>query len=50
MNERFCDGDGNLRADLTGDGVHLYGSYYGLWTDAVLENAVIRSEEDLHGQ
>ena len=46
MNEHFCDDDGNLLAEMTGDGVHLYGSYYSRWTDAVLENAVIRSEED----
>ena len=33
VNDVVCDADGNLRADLTFDNLHLYGSKYGIWVD-----------------
>lgn len=33
MNEVVCDGQGNLRDDLTFDDLHLFGSKYGIWVD-----------------
>ena len=32
----LADADGNLRADLTNDGLHLLGPAYLIWRDAVL--------------
>ncbi len=37
----FDDGNGNLSPDYTGDGVHLYGKYYKLWHDWIMENGKI---------
>ncbi|MBP3639501.1 MAG: sialate O-acetylesterase [Muribaculaceae bacterium] len=31
----FADGDGNLRADLTNDGLHLLAPGYAIWRDAL---------------
>lgn len=33
VNEVVCDGYGNLKADLTFDNIHLYGSKYNIWVD-----------------
>lgn len=33
VNEAVCDETGGLRADLTFDNLHLYGSKYGIWVD-----------------
>lgn len=33
VNEVVCDETGGLRADLTFDNLHLYGSKYGIWVD-----------------
>lgn len=33
VNEVICDETGGLRADLTFDNLHLYGSKYGIWVD-----------------
>lgn len=33
MNEVVCDEQGNLRPELTFDGLHLYGTEYGVWVD-----------------
>ncbi|MBP3536880.1 MAG: hypothetical protein J6J93_04990 [Muribaculaceae bacterium] len=33
---RFCDKDGNLRSDLTNDGLHLLGRGYLIWKQALL--------------
>lgn len=33
VNEVICDETGGLRADLTFDDLHLYGSKYGIWVD-----------------
>lgn len=32
----FCDEDGNLRSDLTNDGLHLLGPGYLIWKEALL--------------
>lgn len=32
----FCDSEGNLRADLTNDGLHLLGPAYLIWKEAVM--------------
>lgn len=36
LNEVICDEEGNLRADLTFDNLHLYGSKYNIWVDFLL--------------
>ena len=33
MNEVVCDNTGNLKAELTFDNLHLYGSKYNIWVD-----------------
>ena len=33
VNEYFADPDGFLYRDITGDGCHLYASYYAVWRD-----------------
>lgn len=33
VNEAVCDNQGNLKADLTFDNVHLYASKYNIWVD-----------------
>jgi lysophospholipase L1-like esterase len=33
MNDAVCDKEGNLKANLTFDNLHLYGSKYGVWVD-----------------
>lgn len=32
----FCDDNGNLRSDLTNDGLHLLGNGYMIWRDIIL--------------
>ncbi|MDO4284375.1 MAG: GDSL-type esterase/lipase family protein, partial [Eubacteriales bacterium] len=49
MNTAVCDEDGNLRSDLTADGVHLKGSAYALWYDFLLQNAIVRDGNDYLG-
>ncbi len=49
MNSAVCDEEGNLRTDLTADGVHLKGSAYSLWHDFLLHNAIVRNTEDYLG-
>lgn len=39
VNEIFDDESGYLKADLSNDGVHIYGKYYTLWTDWLLTKA-----------
>lgn len=40
-NEIFCDEDGYLRDELSGDGVHLYAKEYAAWSAWMCENAYI---------
>lgn len=40
-NAAMCDSDGNLKSDLTGDGVHLVAAAYQTWVDYILANAII---------
>ncbi len=44
MNDVVCDGQGNLRDDLTFDDLHLLGSKYGIWVD-FLKTKGIRPQE-----
>ena len=41
INEKFDDENGNLRADLTSDGTHIYGKYYAEWATWLREKAVL---------
>lgn len=42
INEALCDENGALRAEYTGDGVHLKAQYIDLWKDYLKNHAVIR--------
>ncbi len=42
MNGEVCDEDGNLRDDLSGDGVHLKISGYYIWKDFLMANGIKR--------
>lgn len=41
MNEDLCDENGDLKADLTGDGIHLKASACALWHDYLLRHAAV---------
>lgn len=43
-NPVFDDGDGNLKAECTGDGVHLYANFYEDWVDWLNTKAAIKEE------
>lgn len=43
-NPLFCDEDGYLKKELSGDGVHLYAKHYEEWTAWLLKNAFIKTE------
>ncbi len=49
MNEPVDDEEGNLRKDLTGDGVHLKGSAYEPWHQYLLTHAIVRPGIDITG-
>ena len=49
MNEPVDDEEGNLRSDLTGDGVHLKGSAYEPWHQYLLTHAIVRPGIDITG-
>lgn len=49
MNAEVCDGDGNLKAELTGDGIHLKASGYEYWKNFLLNNAIVRDQNDWSG-
>ncbi len=36
LHQAFCDADGNLRAELTNDGLHLMAPGYRIWRDILL--------------
>ena len=40
VNPEFCDSEGYLRDDLTGDGVHPYGTGYELWAEWLVDHGV----------
>lgn len=42
VNELFDDGEGNLREDLTYDGVHILAKYYADWGEWLRKKAVVR--------
>ena len=43
----FDDGNGAMRADYSGDGVHVHAPYYVLWRDNLLANAVERRQPEV---
>lgn len=45
-NEVFCDEQGYLKEDLTGDGVHPYGTGYVQWAQWLREHGIIRNEDE----
>lgn len=46
VNEVFCDEEGYLKEDLTGDGVHPYGTGYVQWAQWLKEHGIIRNEDE----
>lgn len=42
MNPAVCDENGDLREELSGDGVHLKASAYELWADFLRQNAIVK--------
>ncbi|MGO5115299.1 GDSL-type esterase/lipase family protein [Candidatus Avoscillospira sp. LCP25S3_F1] len=48
-NPVFCDAEGYLKDDMTGDGVHPYAAGYTLWADWLREHGIIRNEETTVG-
>ena len=49
VNPVFCDAEGYLKDDMTGDGVHPYAAGYTLWADWLREHGIIRNEETTVG-
>lgn len=41
INDAINDGAGNLPSDYTNDGVHMKPQYYSLWSDYLLEHAIV---------
>ena len=41
MNDDLCDENGNLKDDLTGDGIHLKASACSLWHAFLLKHAAV---------
>ena len=44
MNPYVCDANGDLLADLSGDGIHLKASAYERWDRSLMENAAVIGE------
>ncbi len=44
VNPVYDDARGNLNAELTGDGVHLYANNYGPWKEFLLSHAVVTED------
>ena len=49
MNPDFCDEDGNVLENITGDGVHLKASAYEKWHSFLLTHGIVRSADDYLG-
>lgn len=45
VNEEFDDENGNLRAECTGDDVHVYAKYYQDWSEWLCKNTVQRGND-----
>lgn len=43
VSAQLTDKKGNLKAEYTFDDVHMYAQYYSLWTDYLMEHAVVRN-------
>lgn len=46
QNEVVCDGNGDLRADYTNDGIHLTAQHYPIWHEYLNNNAIYRGRMD----
>ena len=46
MNPYVCEANGDLISDLTGDGIHLKASAYENWDRSLMENAIVRDDND----
>lgn len=46
INDAVNDGNGNLPADYTNDGVHMKPQYYSLWSDYLLQHAIVLQDKD----
>lgn len=42
LNEDLCDANGDLPADMSGDGVHLKAKEYARWKEYLLQNAIVK--------
>lgn len=42
VSKSLTDKSGYLKADYTFDEIHMYAQYYGLWTDFLMQHAVVR--------
>ena len=49
MNPEFCDSDGNVYEELTGDGIHLKASAYDKWHTFLLTHGIVRNADDYLG-
>lgn len=49
MNPYVCDENGDLKDELSGDGVHLKASAYENWDRSLMENAIVRNSDDWPG-
>ena len=44
VNPLFCDSEGNLKNELTGDGHHVYAKYYKNWCEWLMTRGVVKAE------
>ena len=49
MNPAFCDEEGNVFSNLTGDGIHLKASAYATWHEFLLTHGIVRTLDDYLG-
>ena len=49
MNPEFCDENGDLKSDLSNDGIHLKASAYATWRDYLMTHAIYRDADDYTG-
>lgn len=50
MDPAVCDSNGDLIADLTGDGIHLKASAYEKWADFLRQNAIVKEQNGSSNQ
>ena len=49
MNPEFCDENGDLKPELSNDGIHLKASAYATWREYLMTHAVYRDADDFTG-